>query len=73
MGDYPADRGVPLTGSPDELAEQLAAFATAGADEVQLVVDPIVRSAVDPLAETLALLRRRIAGGATRHGPDGAA
>ncbi len=73
MGDYPADRGAPLTGSPDELAEQLAAFATAGADEVQLVVDPIVRAAVDPLAETLALLRRRIAGAAARHSPDGAA
>ncbi len=57
MGDYPKDGGEPLRGEPAELAERLAAFAAAGAAEVQLVVDPIVRDSVEPLAETLRLLR----------------
>jgi alkanesulfonate monooxygenase SsuD/methylene tetrahydromethanopterin reductase-like flavin-dependent oxidoreductase (luciferase family) len=61
MGDYPADGGDPLRGSPAELAEQLAGFAAAGADELQLVIDPIVPASIEPLAETLQLLRSRAA------------
>ncbi len=64
MGDYPPGGGEPLRGSPDELAEQLAAFAGAGADEVQLVVDPIVPASIEPLAEALRLLRDRGVAGA---------
>ncbi|MFN8078690.1 MAG: LLM class flavin-dependent oxidoreductase [Kineosporiaceae bacterium] len=57
MGDYPTDRGRPLEGSPGELAEQLDGFAAVGADELQLVVDPIVPASIDALAETLQLMR----------------
>jgi alkanesulfonate monooxygenase SsuD/methylene tetrahydromethanopterin reductase-like flavin-dependent oxidoreductase (luciferase family) len=57
MGDYPNDGGAPIEGSNDEIAEQLREFAAAGADHIQLVVDPIVLSAIDQLGEVLALLR----------------
>jgi alkanesulfonate monooxygenase SsuD/methylene tetrahydromethanopterin reductase-like flavin-dependent oxidoreductase (luciferase family) len=60
MGDYPTDGGEPLRGDPGELAEQLAGFADAGAADVQLVVDPIVPASIEPLAETLRLLRGRL-------------
>ncbi len=57
MGDYPADSGEPLQGSPSELADQLAAFKSAGAAEVQLVVDPIVPASIESLGEVIAMLR----------------
>ena len=57
MGDYPNDGGAPLQGPPDELADQLRAFAAAGADHVMLVVDPIVPAGIERLGETLGLLR----------------
>ena len=57
MGDYPADSGAPLRGSPSELADQLAAFRSAGAAEVQLVVDPIVPASIESLGEVIAMLR----------------
>lgn len=57
MGDYPNDGGAPLEGSPDELADQLRAFADAGAAHVQLVVDPIVPSSLERLGEVIARLR----------------
>jgi len=56
MGDDPTGRGEALRGTPDELSDQLAAFAAAGADEIQLVVDPIVPASIAPLAETLQTL-----------------
>lgn len=56
MGDY-ADTPIdPLRGSPAELADQLRAFATAGASHVQLVVDPITRDSIEWLGEVLVLL-----------------
>lgn len=57
MGDYPADSGEPLQGSPSELADQLNAFKSAGAAEVQLVVDPIVPASIESLGEVVAMLR----------------
>jgi hypothetical protein len=39
------------------LAEQLRGFADAGADHVQLVLDPIVPASIETLAEVVALLR----------------
>ena len=58
MGDYPNDGGAPLQGAPDELADQLRAFAAAGAAHVMLVVDPIVPAGVEQLGEVLRLLRQ---------------
>jgi alkanesulfonate monooxygenase SsuD/methylene tetrahydromethanopterin reductase-like flavin-dependent oxidoreductase (luciferase family) len=48
----------PLTGSPDELADQLREFEAAGAAHVQLVVDPITRQSIESLADVLAAFRR---------------
>lgn len=56
MGDPSMARIQPLRGSPDALAEQLAAFAAAGASHVQLVVDPITRPAIEWLGQVLAAL-----------------
>ncbi len=59
MGDYDGLGTVaPLTGSVDELAEQLRAFESAGAAHVQLVVDPITRDSIEWLAGVLASFRR---------------
>ena len=55
MGDYPTT-AAPLEGSPDEIADQLRAFEAAGADAVQLVVDPIVPASVEWLGDVLAEL-----------------
>ncbi len=57
MGDYPQDGGAPLEGSASEIAEQLQAFADAGAAEVQLVVDPIVPASIEWLGDVVSLLR----------------
>jgi alkanesulfonate monooxygenase SsuD/methylene tetrahydromethanopterin reductase-like flavin-dependent oxidoreductase (luciferase family) len=46
MGDY-GGAVQPLRGSPGEIAERLRAFAEAGADHVQLVVDPITRDSIE--------------------------
>ena len=56
MGDYPTT-SAPLEGSPDEIADQLRAFEAAGADAVQLVVDPIVAASVEWLGDVVARLR----------------
>lgn len=52
MGDYPTT-SAPIQGSPSEIAEQLRAFETAGADAVQLVVDPIVPASLEWLGDVL--------------------
>jgi len=46
----------PVRGDADAIAEQLAAFATAGAAHIQLVVDPITEASIEHLGEVLALL-----------------
>ena len=54
MGDYDGGRQVePLTGSPAELAGRLRGWESAGAAEVQLVVDPITRASIEWLADVL--------------------
>jgi alkanesulfonate monooxygenase SsuD/methylene tetrahydromethanopterin reductase-like flavin-dependent oxidoreductase (luciferase family) len=56
MGDYPST-AAPLEGSPSEIADRLREFEAAGADAVQLVVDPIVPASIEWLGEAVALLR----------------
>ena len=46
----------PVQGSPDDIAEHLAAMAAAGATHLQLVLDPITEGSIELLAETLAVL-----------------
>jgi alkanesulfonate monooxygenase SsuD/methylene tetrahydromethanopterin reductase-like flavin-dependent oxidoreductase (luciferase family) len=59
MGDYDDYNTVrPLTGSPDELADQLREFEAAGASHVQLVVDPITAASIEWLADVLTAFRR---------------
>ena len=59
MGDYGAGATIePVTGTPAEIAEQLAAFGAAGASHVQLCVDPITRDSIEWLGEVLALTPR---------------
>ncbi len=48
----------PLRGTALELADQLRAFAAAGAAHVQLVVDPITRTSIAPLHDVLVELER---------------
>ena len=47
---------VPLQGEPEAMAEELRAYARAGIGHVQLVVDPITRSAIEGFAPVLRLL-----------------
>jgi alkanesulfonate monooxygenase SsuD/methylene tetrahydromethanopterin reductase-like flavin-dependent oxidoreductase (luciferase family) len=47
MGGYGGVPVEPVSGSAEEVAEQLRAFAAAGADHVQLVVDPITRQSIE--------------------------
>lgn len=57
MGDPSmAERVRPITGSPGEMARQLAAFAEVGVAELQLVVDPITQPAIEWLGGVLAEL-----------------
>jgi alkanesulfonate monooxygenase SsuD/methylene tetrahydromethanopterin reductase-like flavin-dependent oxidoreductase (luciferase family) len=59
MGDHSDFESVrPLTGSPEELADQLREFEAAGAAHVQLVVDPITRESIEWLADVLTAFRR---------------
>ncbi len=56
MGNYARPPDDPLTGSHEEIAEGLAGFAAAGADHLQLVVDPITLGSIESLGEVLAML-----------------
>jgi len=58
MGDHRGREMAPVRGSVEELAEQLRAFAAAGAAHVQLVVDPITEASIDHLGAVLELLDR---------------
>jgi len=53
-----ADRIRPLAGDPETMATELRAYAAAGIDEVQLVLDPIDRAAIERFAPVLAILDR---------------
>lgn len=56
MGDPSMARIQPLRGDPQGLAEQLAAFGTAGASHLMLVVDPITQDAIEWLGQVLDVL-----------------
>jgi probable F420-dependent oxidoreductase len=59
MGDTDAKQTVePLHGDPESMAEELRAYAREGIGHVQLVIDPINRSAIEGFAPVLALLDR---------------
>ncbi len=59
MGDTTiADRIVPLEGPAEAMADELRAYAAAGVDEVQVVLDPIDRPSIARFAEILRILDR---------------
>ncbi len=47
MGGYGGSPVEPVRGTPAEVAQQLRAFADAGAAHIQLVVDPITRDSIE--------------------------
>ena len=49
---------IPLAGSPELIAEGLRAYARAGVEEVQLVVDPITLESLEGVAAALEILDR---------------
>jgi len=56
MGDYPTS-SMPIEGSPSEIGDHLRALEAAGADAIQLVVDPIVPASLEWLGDVLANVR----------------
>lgn len=46
----------PVTGDPGSIATTLRRFAEAGAEHVQLVIDPITEASIEAMGEVLALL-----------------
>ena len=48
-----------MTGSAEQIAAALRAFADAGADELILVVDPITEASIRTLGDALTHLRIR--------------
>jgi alkanesulfonate monooxygenase SsuD/methylene tetrahydromethanopterin reductase-like flavin-dependent oxidoreductase (luciferase family) len=59
MGDVTTtERVLPLEGPPEVIAAGLRAYADAGIDEVQIVLDPIDRVSVERFAAVLPILDR---------------
>lgn len=56
MGDTYNTPVRPVHGSPADIGGHLNAIARAGADHLQLVVDPITEASIEILAEALATL-----------------
>jgi alkanesulfonate monooxygenase SsuD/methylene tetrahydromethanopterin reductase-like flavin-dependent oxidoreductase (luciferase family) len=57
MGDTSEKMSVaPLQGEPEAMAEELRAYAREGIGHVQLVIDPITRTAIEGFAPVLRLL-----------------
>jgi alkanesulfonate monooxygenase SsuD/methylene tetrahydromethanopterin reductase-like flavin-dependent oxidoreductase (luciferase family) len=56
MGGYGGVPVEPIRGTPLEVADQVGAFADAGADHVQLVLDPITRDTIEWFEPVLAAL-----------------
>ena len=54
----PSQQVVPLDGPPDVIADGLRAYADAGIDEVQVILDPIDRPSVERFAAVLPILDR---------------
>jgi alkanesulfonate monooxygenase SsuD/methylene tetrahydromethanopterin reductase-like flavin-dependent oxidoreductase (luciferase family) len=59
MGGYGKSKVEPVRGSAQEVADQIAAFAAAGASHVQLVVDPITLDSIEWFSEVLSMLDAR--------------
>jgi alkanesulfonate monooxygenase SsuD/methylene tetrahydromethanopterin reductase-like flavin-dependent oxidoreductase (luciferase family) len=53
QGDYTAAQPTPLEGTPDDMADELRAYANEGIDHVQLVMDPITRGSIETFAPVL--------------------
>jgi probable F420-dependent oxidoreductase len=53
MGDYAGSNSPPVQGAATEIAAHVAAMADAGADHVQLVVDPITIESIEVLGGVL--------------------
>lgn len=58
MGDFPGRDIRPVTGSPADIAAHLAALARAGAEHVQLVLDPITEASIETVGAVLDILDR---------------
>ena len=58
MGDFPGRDIHPVTGSSDDIAAHLAALGAAGADHLQLVLDPITESSIETIGTVLEVLDR---------------
>jgi alkanesulfonate monooxygenase SsuD/methylene tetrahydromethanopterin reductase-like flavin-dependent oxidoreductase (luciferase family) len=58
MGENSKPPVRPVQGSPDDIAAHVEAMADAGAEHVQLVVDPITQESIERLADALAVLDR---------------
>ncbi len=58
MGDTSQEAVPPISGTAEEIAETLRAFAGQGISHVQLVVDPITVPSIEALAPVLAALDR---------------
>jgi len=58
MGESTTEQIRPLEGDPETMAEELRAYAAAGIAEVQLVLDPIDRLAIERFAGVLPILDR---------------
>ena len=56
MGGYGGRPVEPIRGTTQEVADQIRAFADAGADHVQLVLDPITRDTIEWFSEVFAAL-----------------
>ncbi len=56
MGGYGGVPVEPIRGTPEEIAEQIRAFADAGADHVQLVLDPITAGTIEWFSAVFAAL-----------------
>jgi probable F420-dependent oxidoreductase len=62
QGGYATGAPEPLTGTSEELAAGLLAYAGAGFDELQLVLDPITEASIAALAPVVELVRGTAAG-----------
>ena len=57
QGDTARHTAEPMEGSPEDLAATLVEYGAAGADHVQLVLDPITMDSVELAGEALSLVR----------------
>jgi probable F420-dependent oxidoreductase len=58
QGDYMRDPTVPLEGTPEQIADELRAYAAEGIRHVQLVLDPITKPSIEALEPVLRELDR---------------